>query len=245
MSDNKSIPRAVVPYLTKAAHVSAPFIMTFLLIHLSAPIMANLGGSSLSSQTMLLGREYYQSPFAEKYLVLGPIAVHSLAGITKRLLSLSPQTSSQFRPWKSALTLTGYATMLALLPIHFFTHRFSPQTLKAPILALGPSELDYEFIKFGLQTWPWRNWILYGALVGAVAVHAVDGMTIIWNANLAERFGRWKQASRNARIGAAFAGVVLPVLGGLYTLSREPMMSFASMTSRFDAVFVSSWIYRI
>ncbi|KAJ7577496.1 hypothetical protein C8J56DRAFT_367666 [Mycena floridula] len=56
--------------------------------------------------------------------------------------------------------------MLALLPIHFFTHRFSPQTLEAPILALGPSELDYEFVKFGLQQWPWRNWILYGALKG-------------------------------------------------------------------------------
>lgn len=42
----------LAPYLTNAAHFSAPFITTFLLIHLSAPAIANVGGSSLASQTM-------------------------------------------------------------------------------------------------------------------------------------------------------------------------------------------------
>ena len=40
-------------YLTKVAHGSAPFIATFLLIHLTAPTMANVGGSDLSSQVMV------------------------------------------------------------------------------------------------------------------------------------------------------------------------------------------------
>src|SRR6266702_1009167 len=39
--------------LTALAHGSAPFITTFLLIHLTAPAAANLGGSALSSQTMV------------------------------------------------------------------------------------------------------------------------------------------------------------------------------------------------
>lgn len=49
-----SAPRTTVTgILTKLAHGSAPFISTFLLIHLSAPALANLGGSSLSSQVMV------------------------------------------------------------------------------------------------------------------------------------------------------------------------------------------------
>jgi hypothetical protein len=39
--------------LTTLTHGSAPFITTFLLVHLTAPAAANLGGSALSSQTMV------------------------------------------------------------------------------------------------------------------------------------------------------------------------------------------------
>lgn len=42
-----------LPILTKTAHISAPFITTFLLIHLSAPAVASIGGSSLASSTMV------------------------------------------------------------------------------------------------------------------------------------------------------------------------------------------------
>ena len=44
---------ATQPILTRIAHGSAPFITTFALIHLSAPILANLGGTSLASQAMV------------------------------------------------------------------------------------------------------------------------------------------------------------------------------------------------
>ena len=50
------IRKMALPFFTKTAHISAPFITTFLLIHLSAPALANLGGSSLSSQTMVSSR---------------------------------------------------------------------------------------------------------------------------------------------------------------------------------------------
>ena len=44
---------ATQPALTRIAHGSAPFITVFALIHLTAPVMANLGGASLASQTMV------------------------------------------------------------------------------------------------------------------------------------------------------------------------------------------------
>jgi hypothetical protein len=53
MSDKDSFRASALPYLTKATHISAPFITTFLLIHLTAPALANVGGSTLSSQTMV------------------------------------------------------------------------------------------------------------------------------------------------------------------------------------------------
>jgi len=35
------------------SHLSTPFIVTFVLVHLAAPASANFGGSSLASQTMV------------------------------------------------------------------------------------------------------------------------------------------------------------------------------------------------
>ncbi|SJL04965.1 uncharacterized protein ARMOST_08336 [Armillaria ostoyae] len=239
---NTSMRRAVIPYLTKIAHGSSPFITTFLLIHLTPPALANLGGSSLSSQSMLLGREYYQTSFGEKYLVLAPIAIHALSAFLKRVLS-GPKNPP--RPPSSLLTTTGYATMWLLLPVHFLVHRRLPTTPAPPILEVGPSELDYEFVKVGLQTWPWRSALLYGGLVICVSLHMADGMGIMWNAYLAQTWGRVKQSVRKYRRAGLVAGVALPVLSGLVVVAREPVLSFASTVKRFEAVFLMSWIYRV
>ena len=48
-----SLRRNSVPYLTFLSHVPTPFISTFVLVHLSAPIVANIGGSAFSSQVMV------------------------------------------------------------------------------------------------------------------------------------------------------------------------------------------------
>jgi hypothetical protein len=42
-----------VKVLGGTAHLSAPFVFTFLLVHLSAPASATLGGSTLASRTMV------------------------------------------------------------------------------------------------------------------------------------------------------------------------------------------------
>ncbi|KAI0062039.1 hypothetical protein BV25DRAFT_1991716 [Artomyces pyxidatus] len=228
----------VLSILTKLTHGSAPFITTFVMIHLSAPAMANLGGSSLSSQVMLLGREYYQTSFGEKYLLFAPLLVHTGAATLKRIISPHPP-----RRATSPLTVTGYATMMLLLPIHFATHRLYPMDPSSPIGAIGPSELDYEFVKTGLQSWPGRSWLLYGALVLGVSLHAADGMHIMWTMWMPGAKGAFLRLSRRTRRLLAGAAA-LPVLSGLFVLAREPLLAFASMAERYRSVFTHSFVYR-
>jgi len=222
-----SIRRTLLSCLTNVSHGSSPFIATFLLIHLSAPVLANVEGSSLSSQVMLLGREYYQTSFGEKYLLLTPLILHASSGVAKRLLS-SPPTKSP-RPLSSLLTLTGYGALI-FLPLHFAVHRFYPDS----------SMLDFEFVKLGLHKWPWRSWLLYGGLVGCVVLHAVEGMNIIGKSWAGTK---WKCSKRTRRIAAGIAAI--PVLTGLWFMFQEPLMVFPSLARQFEATFTRSFMYRL
>jgi hypothetical protein len=176
-------------------------------------------------------------------LILTPLTVHAVSGIAKRLLSPKDRPP---RRLSSLLSITGYASALFFLPIHYIAHRVNPTIENPPIFAVGPSELDYEFVKTGLHVWPWSNWFLYTTLIVATSLHLADGMTIIWNTWLKDTvFGAWKQSNRNRRLGLSFTGIALPVLAGLYALSCEPLMAFASTANRYQASFMSSFIYRI
>ncbi|OBZ75548.1 hypothetical protein A0H81_04865 [Grifola frondosa] len=205
----RSLALSTQPILTKLAHGSAPFISTFLLIHLSAPVLANLGGSSLSSQVMILGREYYQTSFGEKYLVLAPLFIHPLSGIFKRLLAPAPA-----RRLSSILSITGY-TAVAFVSMHFLVHRTFPADPAPPIFSVGPSELDYEYVKFALSEWPWRSWLGYVGLTACIAWHATEGMKIIWNTWLRKAFGPFNNdpvqddSLENAQCGYTFKRCML------------------------------------
>jgi hypothetical protein len=207
----------------------------------------------------LLGREYYQTSFGEKYLVLAPLAVHSLSGVAKRLLS-SKHTSSKrkthrpARPLSSLLSWTGYTTALFFLPIHFITHRLNPTSPDPPISDVGPAELDYEFVKLGLQRFPVTSWLLYTGLVFSVALHMADGATIIWNTwfrnNTATDAWNGDQGGgvkrpRHRQLITIIGGSMISVLAGLYVISKEPPMIFSSIAKRFEAVFTKSLVYRI
>ncbi|KAL1947231.1 hypothetical protein VTO73DRAFT_14192 [Trametes versicolor] len=224
------------PALTRIAHGSAPFITTFALIHLTAPVMANLGGTSLASQVMLLGREYYQTPFGETYLVLAPLVIHPLSALLKRVLAPKPA-----RRLSSILSVTGYTTAV-IVALHFYTHRVAPTDPAPPIYAVGPSELDYEYVKFGLQNWPWRSWLGYLGFTATVAWHASEGMAITWNTWLRPYLGAPPGTKRSRTIGA-FLGGVLPVATGMFFMWREPLMVFASHADRFRAAFSMSPFY--
>ncbi|KAJ3763104.1 hypothetical protein EV360DRAFT_92051 [Lentinula raphanica] len=258
-SSTRSFRQHLLSVLTQSSHLSAPFITTFLLIHLSAPVVANVGGSSLSSQVMLLGREYYQTNIGEPYLVLGPLAVHALSGIARRAIityakgnTSKPLTIFQriYRALPSTtLSLTAY-TALLILPIHFSLHRVLPMNPNPPVHSLGPSELDYSFVQYGIQRWPVRTWAMYAVLVGAAITHAIEGTRVL--------IGRPETAtvttkpssssvtpartSRNRRRLLA-AVLTLPVLSGLYMLYREPLHLFTDFGQRLEGTYKLSWIY--
>jgi len=226
---------ALTPYLTNLSQASAPFLSTFLMIHLSAPIVANIGGSSLSSQVMLLGREYYQTSFGERYLLLTPFFVHVGAAALKRITS--PEKP---RSWSSTLAVTGYLTGGILLPIHYVTHRVFPASPYSPIDAVGPAQLDFEFVKTALSTWPIRSWLLYGALVTGVALHASEGMQIIL-----QNFLGFTQGLRKRTRRVLAGAIILPVLSGLLVLSREPVLTFIPTALRYRAALEQSIYYRV
>lgn len=190
----------------------------------------------------LLGREYYQTSFGEKYLVLAPLVVHPLASVAKRLFSLgigSQKPLSQPRPMTSILSSTGYLTLFLFLPVHYLTHRIYPTIPDAPIHSFGPGELDYEFVKTGLQTWPSRSWFLYIGLVGCVALHSVEGISIITKT----QFGRAFVSKKGRRLVSLLVGI--PAIAGLYFISRETVWALAPSVESYVIAFSKSAIYRI
>lgn len=174
--------------------------------------------------------------------------------MAKRLLSSKPLSKSPRppRPLSSLLSWTGYATVLVFLPIHFITHRLNPTSTDPPILNVGPAELDYEFVKLALQRFPARSWFLYTSLVFSVALHMVDGISIIWNTRFRnaadgariDQDGRMKRP-RYRKLVTILGGSMISVLGGLYVISKEPPMIFSAMAKRFEAVFTKSIVYRL
>ena len=54
MSAHRSSQRQqMLVLLSKALHLPAPFISAFLVVHLSAPLVATIGGSEFSSQVLV------------------------------------------------------------------------------------------------------------------------------------------------------------------------------------------------
>ena len=189
----------------------------------------------------LLGREYYQTSFGERYLVIAPLVIHPLASAAKRLFSSgigSQKPWSRFRPMTSVLSSTGYLTLFLFLPVHYLAHRVYPAIPDAPIHSFGPAELDYEFVKTGLQTWPFRSWFLYVGLVGCVALHSVEGIGIITT-----RRGGKAVPKKWRKLASLVVGV--PALTGLYFISREAGCALGSSVGSYVAAFSRSVVYRI
>ncbi|KAI6111238.1 hypothetical protein F5141DRAFT_1113307 [Pisolithus sp. B1] len=157
--------------LTMLAHTSAPFLSTFLVIHPSAPIAVNIGGSRLASSVMLLGREYYQTTFGERYLLLLPFTIHVTSSVAKWVVlilasnSSSPSPSSElsasdsdtaalseepFTPKSCArihkltslLSVSAYGALFLFIAIHVVTHRLSPA--EADALVSSSSDINLE-----------------------------------------------------------------------------------------------------
>lgn len=139
----------------------------------------------------------------------------------------------------TVLSSTGYLTLFLFLPVHYFTHRIYPTISDPPIHSFGPAELDYEFVKTGLQTWPLRSWILYIGLVGCVALHSVEGISLITAAQ------NWKAVVPKSRRKFVSLLAGIPALAGLFVISRETVWALTSTVESHVAAFSRSVIYRI
>src|SRR5216683_283200 len=197
---------------------------------------ARTGWPHNRTHRQMFGREYYQTVFGERYLVFTPLLVHTTSALLKRLFS----TPRPPRPLTSALSATGYTVALFLLPVHLLIHRFAPADAAPPISSLGPSELDYEYVKAALHGWPARSAVLYGALVLGVALHAADGVGVLWSTWAPKLKGKMELPGRRARRALAGAAV-LPVLTGLAVVAREPLFAFASTMERYRAALTQSF----
>ena len=168
--------------------------------------------------------------------MLAPLVVHPLSAALKRVMS--PKTA---RRATSILSITGYSAAIFAI-LHYFTHRIAPADPSNPIYSVGPSELDFEYVKYSLHEWPWRSLVGYTALVGLVAAHASEGMAIIWNTWMRPAFGALRQSRKTRLTGALISGI--PVATGLFFMWGEPLMIFASHAERFRASFMKSLYFR-
>jgi len=235
-------------------YTSSPFLSTFVLIHLTAPVLGNVFGSNGAGKAMILGREYYQTSFGESLLLFAPLGIHVIAGITRRVhkFYLRKQAADKYRsspdqsirrkwyiPSKpTLLQVSAYGTLL-LLPIHILTNRVHPSLPDAPIHSISPGELDYEFVKYGFQNWPWRSWMLYSLLVACVSVHAAEGFQMV-SKRLINPKGRG--LTKWTRRGIA-AAVSILTLNGLRVILKEPLSAFTSQISRYHAAYTMSSFY--
>jgi succinate dehydrogenase/fumarate reductase cytochrome b subunit len=273
--DGKTGPKFnTLSLLTAMQRLPTPFISAFMLVHLSAPLIASIGGSSASSQVMvstysgstcrenhipslmamiskLLGREYYQGRYTEPLLVFAPIGVHVASSLARRIL-LSIKSSSSTTPlqsksilaniWKKLkstrlVTLSAYPA-LAFFAIHIETYRLRPSLPAPPISALSPSELDYEFVKYGLQTYPLWASVTFGGLVFAMLYHASEGAVIVlraWTAKTKWGSGFVSFSTMRRRRAVAVAG--LSIFTGLLVLWIEPLEAGTRMVTRYSAVY--------
>ena len=78
--------------------------------------------------------------------------------------------------------------------------------------------------------------------MASITLHLADGMAVIWNTYLKRKLAR---SSRKTRLAMSLGVIALPVMMGIYALSQEPMMIFASTMERYKASFMSSTLYQI
>ncbi|KEP53324.1 putative transmembrane protein [Rhizoctonia solani 123E] len=267
-NSDRSLYAPVLRGLTYLQHAPTPFITTFILIHLSAPALASIGGTEVANQVMLLGREYYHGVPQENLLVYLPITIHVGASLVKRTVKLGhqilvgPRTDSRLNTHESTtantspltvpdiLVWTGYPLFLVLVP-HIATHRLIPSTPAPPISSISPSELDYAFVHFGLKNWPIRSWAMYAVLVGSGITHAIYGMPVVWRQMILKILKKFRAVHSESRLGTLWrvspkTGLlgISVVLLGVMRISRENLFISRLAETRMASVYRMSVLYR-
>ncbi|CAE6492504.1 unnamed protein product [Rhizoctonia solani] len=253
--------------LTYVQHTPTPFITTFILIHLSAPALASIGGTDAANKVMLLGREYYHGAPQENLLVFLPITIHVGASLVKRTVKLGHRvlvssrsgggvdkqdsaTDNSTLTASDVLVWTGYPLLLVLLP-HIATHRLFPSIPTPPISSISPSELDYTFVHFGLKNWPIRSWIMYATLVGSGITHVIYGIPVVWRQTMLKFLKKVRVIHSESRLETSWrisskAGLlgISIVLLGILRISRDDLFISRLAVTRMTSAYRMSALYR-
>ncbi|KAI7895006.1 uncharacterized protein EV154DRAFT_477781 [Mucor mucedo] len=159
--------------LTKVQAGSAVVFSTFVVMHGAQIVSANVGGSSLANNWIMLGRPFYQDEHLEGLLVTGSALTHVAAGLAKLGIRLywnkKTGQGSHLLPYHAA---TGYA-LIPLAGLHYYLVRH------LPVDYYGDSSfIDFGYIAWGLQNKPVFTYGLHLALVVAGVYHSVSGIQV-------------------------------------------------------------------
>ncbi|KAI6097328.1 hypothetical protein EDD16DRAFT_1442382, partial [Pisolithus croceorrhizus] len=156
-----------------------------IVILLSVPIAANIGGSRLPD-VQLPGTKYYWTTFGERYLLFLHFATRVTSSVVKWVV-LTP-TSYSFSPsscLSTLLSISVYAAPFLVVPIHVATCRLLPTEADSRVVfephQLGCTQLHFESIETVIKkTWPWGSGMPCTGPVGCVFVHAAEGTSIVY-----------------------------------------------------------------
>lgn len=143
----------------------------FMVVHLTAPAAAAIGGEDTASQFMLLGRELYQTRLGEKALLASGVA-HVAASAAKRVLASHRQrwrlpSLHSLSSWHS---VSGFA-LVPIVVLHTLKHRWWPAASD-----ISPAFFNYGYVVRALQTRPWLSWLGYGSILLAGSYHWIAGL---------------------------------------------------------------------
>lgn len=161
--------------LTKVQAGSAVVFSTFAVMHGAQVLSANVGGSSLANNWIMLGRPFYQDEHLEGLLVTGSALTHVLAGLGKLGIRLywnnktAHVSNAALLPYHTA---AGYA-LIPLAGLHYYLVRH------LPVDYYGDSSfIDFGYIAWGLQNKPVFTYGLHMALIVTGVYHMVSGVQV-------------------------------------------------------------------
>jgi len=154
----------------------------FLSLHITNTALIPLLTRSVpaSDTYLLLTRPYYQSPLMEPLLVIAPLTLHVISGITLRLyrrrqsaLRYGAETRSDRRmiawPKLSGVSALGYV-LTPLVLGHAAVNRLLPLWVEG-----GSSGVGLQYVAHGFAKDPWVANAGFAVLVGAGSAHFVWG----------------------------------------------------------------------
>lgn len=221
--------------LTKVQAGSAIVFSTFAVMHGAQILTANVGGSALANNWIMLGRPFYQDEHLEGILVTGSALTHVVAGLAKLGIRLY---------WNNKLTipnpallphhaLAGYL-LIPLAGLHYYLVRH------LPVDYYGDSSfIDFGYVAWGLQNKPVFTYGLHIALIAAGAYHLISGTNVafqklksvkkqITHAKIAQHGKSVEQKNINDRIlkkqmfkHGLVASVSVALISGLIIIGRD------------------------